>query len=126
MYARTLEPLDESFFLFGARGVGKSTWLKQRFPDALFVDLLPPAESLRFAKDPSLLSALVRGRTTEGWIAIDEVQKNPPLLDEVHHLMENHGYRSFVLCGSSARKLRRGAANLLAGRALNLELYPLT
>jgi predicted AAA+ superfamily ATPase len=80
---------------------------------------------LRFARDPSLLSALVRARGTDEWIVIDEVQKNPSLLDEVHHLMEEHGYGRFVLCGSSARKLKRGAANLLAGRALNRELLPL-
>jgi predicted AAA+ superfamily ATPase len=95
-------------------------------PDATFVDLLSASESLKYAKDPSRLAALVRGGPKDKWTVIDEVQRCPSLLDEVHALMENHGYRKFVLCGSSARKLKRGAANLLAGRAITKFLLPFT
>lgn len=126
MYARLLEVPRLPFFLFGARSVGKTTWLKQALPDATFVDLLTASERLKYAKDPSRLAALVRARPRDKWTVIDEVQRCPRLLDEVHALMENHGFRNFVLCGSSARKLRKGAANLLAGRAITKYLLPLT
>ena len=113
-----------SFFLFGPRGVGKSTWIKEQYPDARIIDLLPTAESIKYAKNPSLLSATIKTEPKDRWIVIDEIQKIPALLDEVHHLMENEGYKHFVLSGSSARKLKRGAANMLGGRANKKSMYP--
>lgn len=126
MYTRSLNTSDCSFFLFGPRGVGKSTWIKQTFRDARIFDLLPAEAFLKFAKNPSLLSAAVKTEPKDRWIVIDEIQKTPALLDEVHHLMENEGYQRFVLSGSSARKLKRGAANMLAGRAITRAMYPFT
>jgi predicted AAA+ superfamily ATPase len=126
MYARKLQPPKSAFFLFGPRGVGKSTWLKNTLDNALFIDLLPGATQIQFAKDPSMLSARVRTRPKREWVVIDEIQKVPALLDEVHSLMENHGYKKFAMSGSSARKLKRGGANMLAGRAVRRALFPFT
>lgn len=126
MYARTLEPPRTSFFLFGPRGTGKSTWIRSRFHDALVVNLLPPENMVRYESDPSSFRHEVLARPKEGWVVVDEVQRVPKLLDEVHFLMEEEGYKKFVLSGSSARKLKRGGANLLAGRAVLRKLSPLT
>jgi len=126
MYTRTLPTPESAFFLFGPRGTGKSTWLRTRFEEALVVNLLTPENTVRYSRDPSLLRAQVLARSTTDWIVVDEVQRVPALLDEVHFLMEEEGYRNFALTGSSARKLKRGAANLLAGRAALRRLYPLT
>lgn len=117
-----------SFFLFGARGTGKSTLLRQLFPDpgVLWVDLLNPDEEDRLARRPmELVERIHAVRPHPDWVVIDEVQKVPALLDEVHGLIENRG-ASFLLTGSSARKLRRGHANLLAGRAHRHEMGPLS
>ncbi|HNS53136.1 MAG TPA: DUF4143 domain-containing protein [Syntrophales bacterium] len=118
---RLLQRPDRSFFLFGPRGSGKSTWLKQVLPDAFHLDLLDASLFLELSRDPHRLEALIGRRPAGAWVALDEVQKVPALLDEVHRLMETHRWR-FALCGSSARKLRRGGANLLAGRALTLSM----
>jgi predicted AAA+ superfamily ATPase len=126
MFPRSLEPPRSAFFLFGPRGTGKSTWARERLPDAHVIDLLPPEAMLRFDKAPSLFRAEVLAQPKNRWIVVDEVQRVPRLLDEVHVLMEQHGYKKFALTGSSARKLKRGAANLLAGRAIMRNLYPLT
>jgi predicted AAA+ superfamily ATPase len=126
MFTRSLKPPDVSFFLFGPRGTGKSTWIRSHFPEALPFNLLLPENVVRFERDPSLLRAEVLTRPKDGWIVIDEVQRAPLLLDEVQFLMEEKGYRRFVLSGSSARKLKRGGANLLAGRAILRKLLPLT
>lgn len=126
MFPRSLEPPRTSFFLFGPRGTGKSTWARQRLAGAHVVDLLPPETMLRFDKSPSLFRAEVLAQPRDRWIVVDEVQRVPRLLDEVHFLMEQHGYKKFALTGSSARKLKRGAANLLAGRAIVRNLFPLT
>ena len=124
MYTRFLPTPTRSVFLFGPRGTGKSTWIRDRFPDTVTYDLLDTGEALRLSKDPHALyrelAALPRG----SWVVIDEVQKVPELLDEVHRLIESHRLR-FVLSGSSARKLRRGGVNLLAGRAITTSMYPL-
>ncbi len=120
-----MAPPARSFFLLGPRGTGKSTWLRTHLPDAKVIDLLPPVTALEYQKDPALLRREVEAVERARWIVIDEVQRAPQLLDEVHFLMENRGYRKFVLTGSSARKLRRGASNLLAGRALLRRMYPL-
>lgn len=110
-----------SFFLFGPRGTGKSTWLRQRLPEAKSFDLLDAALFLELSREPNRLEALIGNQEPGSWVVLDEIQKVPPLLDEVHRLMEKHKWR-FALCGSSARKLRRGGANLLAGRALTLSM----
>ena len=124
MFARLLQPLDSSFFLFGPRGTGKSTWIGQHFSQATVYDLLSTTESLRLSRDPGMLYREVESLPAGTWVVIDEVQKVPSLLDEVHRLIEGRGLR-FVLSGSSARKLRRGGTNLLAGRATVTHLHPL-
>jgi predicted AAA+ superfamily ATPase len=118
---RLLEVPNRSFFLFGPRGVGKSTWLEKTMQDALFFNLLDSSLYLELSQNPANLEALA-GNIPEGsWIVIDEIQKIPTLLDEVHRLMEKKRWR-FALCGSSARKLRRGGVNLLGGRAITRHL----
>lgn len=118
---RLLQRPNRSFFLFGPRGTGKSTWLQQVLPDAFRLDLLDSSLFLELSRDPHRLEAMIGSRSAGTWVVLDEIQKIPPLLDEVHRLMELHRWR-FALCGSSARKLRRGGANLLAGRALTLAM----
>jgi uncharacterized protein len=126
MYTRTLDPPSSSFFLFGPRGTGKSTWVRSHFDGALIFNLLQSETMLRFQREPELFRASVLAQPRQRWIVVDEVQRVHSLLDEVHLLMEEKGYKRFVLTGSSARKLRKGAANLLAGRAVVRHLYPLT
>jgi len=123
--ARELVPPERSFFLFGPRGTGKSTWLHQILPEAARLDLLDASLHLELTRDPHRLEAIVGKRPADSWVVVDEVQKVPSLLDEVHRLMELRRWR-FALCGSSARKLRRGGANLLAGRALTLSIEGFT
>jgi predicted AAA+ superfamily ATPase len=118
----------ESCFLWGPRQTGKTTFLKAVFPEALRYDLLLANEYRRLVHDPTLIRQECRARGLTGEtqtqpILIDEVQKIPDLLDEVHWLIENRGLR-FVLCGSSARKLKRQHGNLLGGRAVRYELFP--
>ncbi len=124
---RTLE-IDlagaKAAFLWGPRKVGKSTLLRQRFPKARTYDLLDSEQRTRLLLRPHLLREEVLARKDK-LVVIDEIQKVPALLDEVHWLIENTAVR-FILCGSSARKLRHGAANLLGGRAIRFELFPLT
>ena len=126
LYTRQLAKPTKAFFLFGPRGTGKSTWLRRNFPGAYTIDLLPARTNLEYLKDPALLEREVQARPKSEWIIIDEIQKVPSLLDEVQNLIENHGYKFFALSGSSARKLRRGGGNLLAGRAVLRQLFPLT
>jgi uncharacterized protein len=125
MYKRqlSLEKLlgMKSFFLFGPRATGKSTLIKAQLPTAHVFDLLDRSTFRRLLADPSLIGQV----PGDGPIVIDEIQKIPTLLDEVHRQIETH-HRTFLLTGSSARKLRRGAANLLAGRAWTAELMPLS
>lgn len=125
MYARLLPTPTKSVLLFGPRGTGKSTWIRYRFPNVVSYDLLDSGEALRLSKAPETLYRELALLSPGAWAVIDEVQKAPALLDEVHRLMETRGLR-FVLSGSSARKLRRGGANLLAGRAETLAMLPLT
>ena len=112
------------FFLFGPRGTGKSTWLKATYADALWVDLLDPEAQRLYSARPERLRDLVAGNPDKGVVVIDEVQKVPALLDVVHGLIEDRPGPRFVLTGSSARKLRRGGVDLLAGRALLRRLHP--
>jgi predicted AAA+ superfamily ATPase len=126
MYTRLLPTPRRTFFLFGPRGTGKTTWLRQRFQGALWFDLLDQSLYLDLLRDPGRFRAEVLAHGTATWVVVDEVQKLPALLDEVHRLTSERGsdYK-FALSGSSARKLRRGGANLLAGRAINREFFPL-
>ena len=126
MFTRDLLPPKSASFLFGPRGTGKSTWAHRMLPDAWFVNLLLAEEVLRYERRPAEFRARVLALPKDRWIVIDEVQRVPGLLDEVHYLMEEKGHRRFLLTGSSARKLKRGAANLLAGRAVLKQLFPLT
>lgn len=119
---------NNSFFLFGARGTGKSTWLKHYFSkvDHLYIDLLHPDIEEDLSKNPGqLLDQIEALNDKKKWVLIDEVQKIPKLLDIVHLCIEKYGTK-FALTGSSARKLRRGSANLLAGRAFVFSFFPLT
>jgi uncharacterized protein len=118
---RSLVFPDSTFFLLGPRQSGKTTLLKERFPDAYRVDLLRTEERIRYEQAPSRLREEVRALPAGKSVVIDEVQKVPALLDEVQYLLQEDG-RTFVLCGSSARKLRKTHANLLGGRALKREL----
>jgi len=116
---------SESLFLWGARQTGKSSLLKALFPDALWFDLLKSDLFERLSKQPSQLREIVLASEQPGPVIIDEIQKIPILLDEIHWLIANHGSR-FILSGSSPRKIIRQQANLLGGRALRYELFPLT
>ena len=127
MFERLIrKPLEsrKSFFLFGPRGTGKTTWLNHRLPEALFVNLLQSEYYNRLSANPGHLRQLIPPDHA-GWTVIDEVQRIPALLNEVHDLIENRRL-DFVLTGSSARTLRRSGVNLLAGRALTYRMHPLT
>jgi len=120
-------PKGQSAFLWGPRKTGKTTYLKAAFPNSLIFDMLQTDLFLEFAKRPFLLREQLLAAKPERLkvpIIIDEVQKAPQLLDEIHWLIENKGIR-FILSGSSARKLKRGKANLLGGRAWRYEMRPL-
>lgn len=115
---------NETVFLWGARQTGKSTLLKKMYPGSLHFDLLMTHVFGRLQRDPSQLREIVLTTSTDIPVIIDEIQKIPELLDEVHWLIENKHYR-FILSGSSPRKIVRAKANLLGGRALRYELFPL-
>jgi len=120
-------PKKQSTFIWGARKTGKSSYLRAHFPQAVSYDLLLSDVRLRFAKQPHLLREEILALPQEAFnypIIIDEVQKVPELLDEIHWLIENTD-AYFILCGSSARKLKQTAANLLGGRAWRFHFYPL-
>lgn len=129
MFDRLLQTTrNNSFFLFGARGTGKTTYIRNALDPntSLYVDLLDPEIEDTYRRTPHRLEHQVRALPDAvEWVLIDEVQRAPRLLDVVHRLIEGTGKR-FVLTGSSGRKLRRGASNLLAGRAFVYDLYPLT
>ena len=100
MYCRTLKiPENKSFFLFGARGTGKTTWLKRQLSDSVYIDLLDSEIFTELLARPTRLSKFVPAGSKKKWIVVDEVQKLPELLDEVHRLIENEGLK-FVLTGS--------------------------
>jgi predicted AAA+ superfamily ATPase len=126
MFPRLLPVPRSAFFLFGPRGTGKSTRLRSTFKDSFTINLLPPETALSYERDSALFRAEIMAQPADRWIIVDEVQRVPKLLDEVHFLMEERGYRKFALTGSSARKVKRGAANLLAGRAVMRQFFPLT
>jgi predicted AAA+ superfamily ATPase len=122
--SRFLSPPRQSFFLFGPRGTGKTTWLRQALPDALFLDLLQPDLARDLLARPERLRDLVAATPPRTPVVVDEVQRVPELLGVVHALIESKPPRRFVLTGSSARKLRRGGVDLLAGRAIVRTLHP--
>ena len=130
MFSREINPVkSKSYFLFGPRQTGKSTFVKSLITGKdLYFDLLPQRNFLNYAKKPGRVREEILAhlkRYDNPLCIIDEIQKIPDLLDEVHELIESKGIR-FILTGSSARKLRRGGANLLAGRAYTYHLFPLT
>lgn len=125
MYSRALEPPSrQRFFLLGPRGVGKTAWLRARRPGALVFDLLDADTYTRLLASPARLADRIPPGHRD-WVVIDEIQRVPELLNEVHRLIEARRLR-FALTGSSARKLRRRGVNLLAGRALTRFMHPLT
>lgn len=127
MYKRLLKkPLEgkQSFFLFGPRGTGKTSWLKTEIPDGFYIDLLNQDTFFELLKNPHQIEEMIPKKFL-GWIIIDEVQKIPDLLNEVHRMIESYRYK-FILTGSSTRTLKRKGTNLLAGRALYYKMFPLT
>ena len=121
---RFLQAHAGSFFLFGPRGTGKSTWLRALQGQALWIDMLDPETVRLFQARPERLLERIDAQPLITDVVIDEVQKVPAILDVVHKLVEGDRPLRFILTGSSARKLRRGAANLLAGRLTELHMHP--
>lgn len=120
---RVYKETNSSVLLLGPRGTGKSTFVKTEIRPDLTIDLLKSTEFRQLTKNPNLLEELVGHLKEKQTVFIDEVQKIPELLDEVHSLIENKNLR-FILSGSSARKLKKSGANLLAGRAVSRKMYP--
>jgi len=121
---RFFDPPESSYFLFGPRGTGKSTWCQYHYEQAVTIDLLQPDQLRQYLARPERLRELVHQQADGQVFVIDEVQKAPELLAVVHGLIEEHRDWRFVLTGSSARKLRRGGIDLMAGRALWREMHP--
>ena len=116
--------LDGSIFLFGARQTGKTTALRQQFQNEIFIDLLDSSMKLRFQRQPSLLYEMLSDKPEETLVIIDEIPEVPELLNEVHRLIAEKQI-NFILCGSSARKLKRKGHNTLGGRAIPVYFHPL-
>ncbi|MBO5467439.1 MAG: ATP-binding protein [Prevotella sp.] len=128
MYSRYLQlnkETESSLFLFGARQTGKSTFLRKEFPKSVFIDLLDSELRMRFKRRPSLLYEMLKDKESNTIVVIDEIPEVPELLNEVHRLISEKDI-IFVLCGSSARKLKRKGYNTLGGRAYPCYFYPLT
>lgn len=126
MFSRRLPAPDRSFFLLGPRGTGKTTWLRARFPEARWFNLLQEREWSRLTRDHERFRQEVEALPDGTWVVVDEVQRLPWLLNEVHDLLSLHPSRiRFALTGSSARSLRAKDVNLLAGRALSRRFFPL-
>lgn len=123
MVERPLERPKGSFFLLGPRGTGKTTWVRQAFPGAHRIDLLEEARYQAYLVDPASFAAELRARPAGSWVLVDEIQRLPGLLNEVHRSIEERRLK-FALTGSSARRLRRGGTNLLGGRARTLTMFP--
>ncbi len=126
MISRKLLPPTKSFYLFGPRGTGKSTWLRTTYPNAKWFNLLRNAELFRLMQDPELFRKEVEALPHGSWVVLDEIQRYPALLNEVHDLLSSSpkGKYNFVLTGSSARKLKRSGVNLMAGRAIQRKMFP--
>ena len=126
MYTRRLQPPQRSFFLLGPRGTGKTTWLRARFPEAKWFNLLQEREWSRLTRAHALFRQEVEALSAGSWVVVDEVQRLPWLLNEVHDLLSLDSERiRFALTGSSARSLKARDVNLLAGRALSRRFFPL-
>jgi uncharacterized protein len=121
---RFFNDTNQNFFLFGPRGTGKSTWLKQNLPKAYYIDLLAPDVFRYYSAKPERLKEVVDALPHSRTIIIDEIQKLPELLDVVHMLTEEQKKRRFIMTGSSARKLKRSGVDLLAGRAIVKTMHP--
>lgn len=115
---------DGNFFIFGPRGTGKSTWLEETFSDAYLIDLLDDRIYRQFIAKPERIMQVVAAHPRKKGFIIDEVQKVPALLNSIHRLIETYRTHQFILTGSSARKLRQGGVNLLAGRSLLTHFHP--
>lgn len=127
MFTRRLALPARSFLLLGPRGTGKTTWLRAQLPRALWYNLLLDRELLRLMRDPGTLRREIEALPRGSWVVVDEVQKLPALLNEVHDALAAAPRRwRFALTGSSARRLRRGDVNLLAGRVVTRRMLPLT
>ena len=120
---RLLQPPEQSFFLCGPRGTGKTTWVNHEFSSSYSVNLLDESLYQSYLRDISLFAGELRNLGDGTWVFVDEIQRMPSLLNEVHRFIEEKQLR-FILTGSSARKLKRGGVNLLAGRALGKQLLP--
>lgn len=126
MYTRLYKyPKKQSFFLFGPRGSGKSTWLKKEFPQALYIDLLDEVIFQEYIRNPNSFKLELNSAQKDQWIIVDEIQRAPHLLNYVHQALSEQKYQ-FILTGSSARKLKKENANLLAGRAFQKHFNPLS
>ena len=123
MYKRFFTAPRESYFLFGPRGTGKSTWLRNEYPSAVWIDLLNPETFRFFSSSPEKLRSFIEVQAQKV-VVIDEVQRVPELLNVVHSLIEEKKGCQFIMTGSSARKLKREGVNLLAGRALVRRMPP--
>ena len=115
---------NDSFFIFGPRGTGKSTWLKEMYPEATLIDLLDDRTYRDHVAHPERIIQIVEANPQKRCYVIDEIQKAPAILDSIHILIEQYKTHQFIMTGSSARKLRRGGVNLLAGRALLTHFHP--
>lgn len=125
VYSRLIQPPAQSFFLFGMRGVGKSTWVRANLPNATTLDLLDERLFQDLLAEPALFAQSIEHLGAGDWVVVDEVQRLPALLNEVHRAIETKRLR-FALLGSSARKLKAAGVNLLAGRALKRTMFPLS
>jgi uncharacterized protein len=124
LYPRIYKPPGRSFFLFGPRGVGKSTWARQTFPEVSRIDMLDESLYQSYLVDPEAFAAELRTLPRGAWVVVDEIQRIPGLLNQVHRFIEEKRLR-FVMLGSSARRLKTAGTNLLAGRALKHTMFPL-
>ncbi len=122
-WAEKRKSLNSSYFLFGPRGTGKTHWIKELHSNALYIDLLNSKTYRSLLNNPALIRDLIP-ESFNDWVILDEVQRIPELLNEVHSLIESNGYK-FCMTGSSARKLRAKGVNLLAGRAVVRKMHPL-
>lgn len=127
MFTRRLPLPSRSFLLLGPRGAGKTTWLRQALPRAHWYNLLLDRELLRLMREPGVFRREIEALPAGSWVVVDEVQKLPALLNDVHDALASAPrHWRFALTGSSARRLRRGDANLLAGRVISRQMHPLT
>lgn len=123
---REFQTTSSSFFLFGPRGTGKSTWLKEKYPEAIYIDLLDDITYRKLLIRPESLNEIILGQNLKHIVIIDEIQKIPALLSTVHKLIEEYKTLQFILTGSSSRKLKRAGVDLLGGRAIIKKMYPFT